>query len=177
MRGRGQLIVGGLLIFWGLLVLLDNLTGIDFGELFWPILLIGIGLWIVFRPRMVGPETDVGMRFLGDIRMMGDWQVKEVEYWSFIGDIKLDFSEAQVPAGETKIQVFGFIGDLKLRVPEDIGLAISNMGFITESRLFGRKVGGLFSPVDWKSEGYETAEKKVNIDMINFIGGVRASRP
>lgn len=177
MRGRGQLIIGGLLIFWGLLVLLENFTSIDFGELFWPIVLIGIGLWMIFRPRMVGAETDVGMRLLGDIRKMGEWQVKDVEYWSFIGDIKLDFSEAQVPAGETAIRVFGFIGDLKLRVPEGIGVAISNIGFVTESSIFGRKAGGFVTPVDWKSEGYEAAEKKLNIEMVNFIGGIKASRP
>ena len=176
MRGRGPYILGVFLILIGLLSLLNNLLGIDFGKLFWPLVFIGLGLLIIFRPRMVGPDTDVGIRLFGDIRRGGDWEMKDEEYWSFIGDIKLDLTEANVPPGETKIRAYGFIGDLKLRVPEGLGVAISNMGFITESKMLDKRMGGFLTPVNWESEGYETAEKKIDIEMINFIGGVRVTK-
>ncbi|NIS82191.1 MAG: hypothetical protein GTO14_18735 [Anaerolineales bacterium] len=176
MRGRGQLILGGFLILIGVLAVLDNLLGIDFGDLFLPLVFIGLGLLIIFRPQMAGPDTDVGVRVFGDIRRGGDWEVKDIEYWSFIGDIKLDLTEANIPPGETRIRVYGFIGDLKLRIPEGLGVEISNVGFVTESKVLENRMGGFLTPVDWKTEGYEAAEKKIDVEMINFIGGIRVTK-
>lgn len=177
MRDKGQLWLGGVLIFLGLLVLLDNVfVDIDFGSLFWPLIFILVGVLIIVRPRMVNPETEVGVRLFGDVRHLGEWEVNDAEYWSFIGDVKMDMREANIPIGETVLKMYGFIADFKLRVPDDVAVYVDNVGFITESRMFGKRMGGFLTPIHWKSEDYETAKKKLNIEMVNFIGGVTVIR-
>ena len=177
MRDKGQLWMGGVLIFLGLLILLDNIfVNIDFGSLFWPLVFILVGVLIIVRPRMVSSETDVNIRLFGDTREMGEWDAHDAEYWSFIGDVKMDLREANVPAGETVVKLYGFIADLKIRLPEDVAVSVDNIALITESKIFGKKMGGLLTPIDWKSDDYDGAKKKLNIEMVNFIGGVTLFR-
>jgi predicted membrane protein len=176
MRDKGQLWLGGVLIFLGVLIMLDNLFGIRFGSLFWPLVFILVGVLIIVRPRMVGPDTEVGVRLFGDVRNMGEWDVRDAEYWCFIGDVKLDMREANIPDGVTNLKMYGFITDLKMRVPQDLAVNIGNVGFITESRLFGERVGGFLTPINWKSDNYDSAKQKLNIEMVNFIGGVTLIR-
>lgn len=55
-RIAGRLIVGGLLIFFGLLFTLDNFGLIDAGDVldYWPVILIVLGFVRVFQPRHPG---------------------------------------------------------------------------------------------------------------------------
>ncbi len=57
---RGAIFWGGMLVLFGLLFLLSNLglVDLDVWSLFWPILLIGAGLWFLYG-YFVRPQADV----------------------------------------------------------------------------------------------------------------------
>lgn len=173
MRNQAQLIFGGIFICIGILALLSNLFDVDFGNFFMPALLIFIGILIIFRPRSLSPDTAFKLRFIGDIIRRGEWKVSGEEMWAFIGSLKLDMSHADIPAVETSFRVFSFIGDVRLVVPEGVGVSVSSFTFITDARIFGERFGGFFMPVDWSSNGYEEAEKKIRIERVSFLGNLR----
>lgn len=50
---KNSIIGGVVLIILGVLFLLDRWFNIDFGDL-WPLILIAIGVWLIFRDRIVG---------------------------------------------------------------------------------------------------------------------------
>jgi len=177
MRSRAQLIFGSFLIFFGFMFLLSNLFNIDLGDFCFPTVLILIGVVIIFRPRMLPTDTNFKLVPLGDVRRLGVWQVKNEEFWIFIGSLHLDLSEAEIPQGETTYRIFSFIGDVRLYLPEKIGASVSNMAFISDDRFLGEKRGGLFTPVEWSSEGYEGAERKLRIERFSFLGSVKVRRP
>ena len=178
MQNRSVIIFGGILIFIGLISLIGAIFNIQFGMIFWPLVLILIGVWIIVRPRLLPKDTAFKLRLLGDIRRRGEWSLHDEEIWSFIGDIRLDMSEATVPAGEVRIRVISFIGDVNLIVPEGVGIAVSQMSFITDTRAFDQvRRSGLLLPVDWASEGYSSAEKRIHLEMVSFIGKLRVKRP
>ena len=58
-RITGRLIVGALLIFFGLLFTLDNFGVVDAGDVlaFWPMILIVVGLLRVVQPRHPGQRV------------------------------------------------------------------------------------------------------------------------
>lgn len=58
-RITGRLIVGGLLIFFGLLFTLDNFGVVDAGDVlaYWPLILIVVGLLRVVQPRHPGQRV------------------------------------------------------------------------------------------------------------------------
>jgi predicted membrane protein len=55
----GRMILGGLLILFGLLFLLDNLGYMDARAMlrFWPLILVGLGVWKVMQPREDGQRA------------------------------------------------------------------------------------------------------------------------
>jgi predicted membrane protein len=55
-RITGRVIMGGMLIFFGLIFMLDNAGVLDAGDIFdyWPMILVAVGLLKVLRPREEG---------------------------------------------------------------------------------------------------------------------------
>jgi lia operon protein LiaF len=173
MRNQAQLIFGGVIILIGILVLVSNIFNVDFSNFILPLVLIFIGFLIIFRPRTLSPGTSFKLRFLGDIVRRGEWKVGSEEAWFFLGSLKLDMSQAEIPPGESTFRVFSFLGDVRLVVPENVGVSVSSFSFITDARLLGEKFGGFIAPVDWSTNGYEAAERKIRIERVAFLGNVR----
>jgi predicted membrane protein len=55
----GRMLIGALLVLFGLLFLLDNLGYMDAGAVlqFWPMILVGLGTWKVLQPREDGQRA------------------------------------------------------------------------------------------------------------------------
>jgi lia operon protein LiaF len=143
---------------------------------FWAVALILLGIWMIFRPRWVRGGTEVSFLLLGDHDRFGAWQVTDQEFWSFVGDIDLDMTHAEIPTGETTIRAFGFVGDVKLRLPEDVGFSVSSTAFLTSANLFGEKQDNLLVPYQISSANYETAERKIRLEATYFVVTVKLRR-
>jgi predicted membrane protein len=173
MRGQGRIVGGILIIFLGVVILASQFLKVDFCPFFFAVLLILFGVALLLRPRMLGADAGLRARLLGPIRHSGAWQVQEEEIWLFVGDVRLDFSKAEIPLGETPIRVFGFVADLRAIVPEDVGVAVTSNAIISNARIYGRKHDSFVVPAHGTSENYETAERKVQLEVTGFIANVR----
>jgi lia operon protein LiaF len=173
MRNSGVIFFGGVLILIGVLILAGSIFDINIWGFFWPVLLILLGLWVLIRPRWVGPRGAVEFLFFNNLRRKGVWQVKNEEIWSFLGDVYLDLTGAEIPTGESVYRIYGFIGDVDLIVPQDVGVKVSSAAFINEVKVFGRKQSSILFPVENASENYETAERKIRLDVAFFISDVK----
>ncbi|MGB2895309.1 MAG: cell wall-active antibiotics response protein LiaF [Anaerolineales bacterium] len=176
MKKQTQILIGGALIGFGILIMMSNLFDIDFGAICWPSFLILVGVLVIVRPRIAPPGTDVRMLLFGDLRRSGEWEVMDKEIWSFVGDVDLDFTQANFPEEEVTFQLYRFVGDVDLIVPEDIGISISSMGFVTEARLEGKKRGGFLTPIRYTSGNYESSVKKIHLEMISFVSDLKVIR-
>ena len=176
MKKQTQIILGSALIGIGILIMMSNLLDIDFGAICWPSFLILVGILIIVRPRIAPEGTDVRMQFFGDLRRSGEWDAKDEEFWSFVGDVDLDFTQANFPEDEVTFKLYRFVGDLDIIVPKDIGISVSSMGFVTEARLEGKKRGGVMTPVRYSSENFESAVKRIRLEMISFVADLKVIR-
>lgn len=77
MKNRGQLILGGALVLIGLLYILGVVFDIDLGRIFWPLLLIALGVWFLFRPKIGLSGGYADFRFIGNVRRRGAWKVED----------------------------------------------------------------------------------------------------
>jgi hypothetical protein len=177
MRNRGQLVIGGAVILIGLMLLVGALLDVEAGVFCLPVALILAGIWVLVRPQLVAPGTGVAMRLLGDVRRSGVWEVTEGEFWVGIGDVRLDLTEAEVPIGKTSLRIYGFIGDVRLVVPEGIGVSVASTALISDARVLGRKTDTFLGTFYWESEGFEAAERKVQLETIHFIINMRITQP
>jgi predicted membrane protein len=175
MRNQGQLVFAVILIAIGILFLIGNITDVDVWQ-FWPLFIILLGLWLLLRPRLVGSETAGGQKLLGDIRRRGTWQVSNQEFWTGIGDIKLDLTDAQIPEGESTLNTWSLIGSARLVVPADVGVSISSSALIGDVRFMGRKRDIWFTSVKMRTDDYQTAARKIELRSGCLIGDVRVKR-
>ena len=173
MRDQGQLLLGAAIILVGALLLVGSVLDIDVSALFWPILLILLGLGLLLRPRLITADTRAHYKLLGDFRREGAWQVADQEFWLAIGDVKLNMSEAQIPAGETRLRVWTFVSDVKLTVPKDVGVSLSCTAFVSEAKVFGRKRESILAPLRFDSEDYAGAERKIRMELTGFVAEVK----
>jgi lia operon protein LiaF len=176
MLNKGQVLIGILFILIGLLFLIGTVFDVDVGVFCFPLALIGIGVWLLVRPHMVGPGTAIQQKVLGDIRRDGAWEVVDEEFWIGVGDVDLDMTGAEIPIGETRLRVFGFVGDVDVLVPEGVGVSVSSMAFLTNGKILGRRQESFVTPVRVASDDYEAAERKVRLETTFFVTELKVRR-
>jgi len=177
MHNRGYIFIGGALIVLGLLALISSWVGVDFCALALPAALIAAGVYIILRMRSAQPGTAMNVRFLGDVKRTGAWTPLDEELWVLVGDATFDLTQATLPPGETVIRLMGFVGDLKLIVPDTVPVAVSSAAFLTSSKVYGKKRDTFLEPFETASEGYDAAESKLRFESWHFVSGLRLRRP
>jgi len=156
--------------------LIGAVFDIDVGAFCLPLGLIASGVLLLLRPQLVGPDTEFRLKLLGDVHRYGAWEVADEEIWIGVGDVRLDMTSADIPVGETRFRVFGFVGDVKVLVPEGVGVAVSSMSFVMDARVLGQRRDGFLTPLHFASDNYETAERKVQLETNFFVGNLRVKR-
>ena len=177
MYKRGYLVIGAALIVLGLLALISSWTHVDFWALALPLLVISAGVYILVRPRYAPRGGAMHIQPLGNIKRIGAWTAVDEELWILIGDAIFDLSQATLPPGETVIRVLGFVGDLKLVVPDTVPIAVTSVAFLTGSRIFGAKRDTFLQPFETATEGYADAESRIRFESWRFVTTVKVRRP
>ncbi len=177
MYKRGYLVIGAALIVLGLLALISYWIGVDFCALALPLLVISAGVYILLRPRYAPRGAAMHIQPLGNIKRTGAWTALDEELWVLIGDARFDLSQVTLPPGETVIRVLGFVGDLKLVVPDTVPVAITSVAFLTSSRIFGAKRDTFVEPFETATEGYADAESRLRFESWRFVTSVKVTHP
>lgn len=171
---RWQIIIGISLIVLGIFSLLSQLfPDIRLGRFFLPLFLIGLGLLLILRPRFTGPEVIIQFPIIGDIRKSGSWEVTQHEIWWFVGSNRLDFSEAVFPQDQATVKIIGFVTDIKVVLPDDVGLRVDSSAFFTEYSDQQGKQERFVSYLEEKSPNYLTAKKRVNVQVFAFVSEIK----
>jgi predicted membrane protein len=173
---RGQLVLGLILVVLGVLFLVGTVFHVDVGAFCWPIGFILVGTWLVLRPRLTQGNGTSDVVLLGDLRRRGKWTVRDGEIWLGVADVDLDFTMADLPPGETRLKFYGFVGDVDLVFPATVGVAVSAVGFVVDTDLFGHDYKTFLTPVEAASPDFSTAACKVRIEMIGFITDLKVKK-
>ena len=171
-----QRIIGVIILSLGLIVLLANLFDVNVWLVCFPVFLIAVGLWQLIRPSLRINGKPVATHLLGDIRRYGDWNVVDQEIWSFIGDVKLDLTQARIPPGKTTIRIYGFVGDVNLIAPADVGIAVSANGFVIDTKMWGTKQERIFGGINQVNSVYNTAECRLHLETYYFVSDVKVDQ-
>lgn len=177
MRSRGVMLIGIFLILMGVLALISNLTGVNFSRMCFPTVLILLGVLVLFRPRMVKEDTRVDFTLLGEYKRDGAWLVENTEIWSGIGEVKLDFTQSVIPAGETRIHIYHFLGDVVLRPGASMGLSLAASGLLNTVKWMGAKQDNFLNAVQLSTANFSQAERKVIVEVTTFVGDIKVIPP
>ncbi|MBW6472034.1 MAG: cell wall-active antibiotics response protein [Anaerolineaceae bacterium] len=172
MKNRTAILIGSILIILGVFSIIDALLGINLWSLVFPLILISLGFLILFRPKTLPGGTNFILRFVGETNKSNEWTVEPAEYWSFVGSMKLDFSQAVIPEGETSIVMYSFVNDLEIILPTDAGLKLIARGFVHDTKVKGNKEDHIFAPFEYETPGYAQQTRKINIQSLSFVSEV-----
>ena len=128
-------------------------------------------------PPWVAGENRSG--FIGDLYLGHDyWELKPMNVSHFIGDTIIDLTKAQIPFGETRLNVSAFIGDVKVFVPNDVDVEfnVNSSSFLGDITVFNRREGGFLRSMKEETSGYSYAEKKIRLQCSLFIGDIHVQR-
>ncbi|HET89642.1 MAG TPA: hypothetical protein ENN99_02740 [Chloroflexi bacterium] len=170
MHTKWQILIGLVITLIGVLSLIGVLFDVDIGPFCFAFTLIAAGTALLLRPTLF---TEGQFKLLGNVRRYGAWPVADEAFYVGVGDVRLDLTKADVPPGETTLRVFVLIGDVRVNVPEEVGVAISSMGVVADIKALDRKGDYILTPLDLTSDNYEAAERRVRLETWTFVGSLR----
>lgn len=139
----------------GLFTMLHNagvseLTGRDIASKGWPIILIAIGLSIIFGRSLVfkwgsAKRGQYMYHMVGDLRHgRGPWALKnDLSMDHGVGDTKLDLSTADITDGVHHIKVSQALGEIVIRVPDNVNVTVNADVNIGNLVIFGDQRSGM----------------------------------
>ncbi|MED4079396.1 cell wall-active antibiotics response protein LiaF [Halalkalibacterium halodurans] len=112
--------------------------------------------------------------FIGDIHYVYDpFELDDFTIWNGIGEVKIDFSKAMIPEGETVIIIQQLIGEINLFVPEDLAVSVQGTSWIGDVSLFQRRQGGFFQTLSVATKDYKQSPRRIKLVLSTVIGEVK----
>ncbi len=183
----GNFLWGLVLIIIGGLILLDNLEILEFWQalgMIWPVILIIVGLWIIYKksrgePAGVGisPKQKNMSQGFGDLIIDAkDMDPDGLNLSSGFGDVEVNLTRARFEDKEHNINISSGFGDVRVMLPQDVPVGASGKSFAGKIDILGRTADGLGNNLEYKDENYDTSAKKVNIKAKLAFGDIRIFR-
>jgi lia operon protein LiaF len=199
---KKQISWGSFLVLFSSLLIMDRFGLVRFNFLdvwkLWPFLLIYIGLTMLFRDRKIKviyktdlssedqedkiPATEASLKRIRGVSVgkvtfkKQNWAVEPMDLYNMVGEYFIDFSKGFIPDRETPIRVRGWVGEVKMLIPEDVPVKINAVIGVGEVKLFDYAQEQIKHVVTYKSEDYDGAVRKLDITIDLKIGSVRIDR-
>jgi len=177
-RASGLNVGGWILIGLGVLMLAANtrLWGFDLSRLwgtFWALVVILVG-WTVLRSSppvgQAGRTQWVVMSGL-EQRVTG-WPLRSGSYVVIMGGADLDLRVADVPDGETYLDLTAIMGAIELIVPPDMSVECEGAAILGGVTVLGQSSGGVISSRTFIRAGSAESTKMLRVRCRAIMGGV-----
>ena len=111
-------------------------------------------------------------RAVGHVRSSaGGWSVEDDAVIStVVGDIALDLRDANLPAGETELALFCWLGTIQVRVPREFGVDVTAQSIVGSVDVLGRREEGVVRDIHVRSDGYDEHVRRVRLRLSTFVG-------
>ncbi len=181
------ILFASLLILIGVLALLDSLEVVEFwpslGKL-WPLVLIILGIWFLFRRHHFSWDDKVYVhggnkqsKAFGDLKIDStgiDPHGMNIEMG--FGDLEVNLTKANFADKESLVQLALGFGDVKVWMPSDVKTSISASCGAGDIDVLGKRDEGLGNRVEHQDEGYESAQRKLKLMVKLGFGDIKISR-
>ncbi|HLH06296.1 MAG TPA: DUF5668 domain-containing protein [Terriglobales bacterium] len=122
--GRGNVVGGGIMLIWGVLLLAASLGYLGWGTM-WPWFLIGLGallVWQAMRPKPAALPLSAGVLhpecvFSSIEKVVTDQEFEQGSASAIFGGVELDFLQANMAKDTAVLEVNAVFGSIEVRVP------------------------------------------------------------
>jgi len=182
---------GATLIIIGFLFFFDQWGWLDVGDL-WPLIIIGVGVYLIIKSRTVTHYSREHGSTIGDQSVTADSH--QVNYSNTFGDIKVkiiskrfesgrintsfgsvkvDLEELDIESGEQTLHLETTFGDIKIIPPKNVSFSIEGSNTAGDIKIFNEKKSGWRQDVTYKTDNYDSADKKLKIVTSQVFGDLK----
>jgi lia operon protein LiaF len=105
-----------------------------------------------------------------------NWSVEPMNIHKGILDYDFDFTKAFIPDEETPISISGWVGDIKIRVPEDLEFMIEGRTNLGDIKVGDVKSDGFGQDLYYKTPGYDQVTRKLKFSFNFRVLDLRIER-
>lgn len=177
----GEILVGLIVLVFSGALLARNIGFLEvdlsiFWNLFWPIILILLGISF-----FSGQKSGGGFQFAvmsGIDHTKEQWEAKSESYLALMGGIELDMTLADITEDETVLDFTAIMGGIDLKVPDDVDVECSGIYILGGTEMLDKDAGGIIGTVKAGQKGdseNQDSPKKVIIQARTIMGGISVS--
>jgi lia operon protein LiaF len=127
------------------------------------------------KPKLKKHKVNKGF-IVGEIKLSEpNWPLEPMKFNNVVGDYYFDLSKAFIPEGETPVEIKGWVGDVKVIIPENVPVEITIKVKVGEVKLFEQKSSEIRSDFYYQSPGYEQSSKKIKLLVNVKVASIRIS--
>ena len=134
-------IMSGMVALVGIIFLLRNLgvpylQELHFWEIFWPLVIIAAGLWLLSNKKVPIPrggssnsddQLEAFALFSGSNPRSSSMNFKSADVFAMFGGVDLDLRQASVQEAPAKIDAFVMFGGVDIKVPDDWKVKVTGL--------------------------------------------------
>ncbi|MFW5986173.1 MAG: LiaF transmembrane domain-containing protein [Halanaerobiales bacterium] len=174
-KNRLNMGIGLLILVLGIAIIARNLGYYTFDfsilwKLLWPLLLIYIGYNILKSETFSGSGSWAVMS--GIERKQKGWELKDESYNALMGGIDLDLTAADIPEGETTLNMNVIMGGIDIKAPKELPIIFRGNCILGGISLFDEESGGILVNREFVNNGSEDTTKKLVINSLCIMGGI-----
>lgn len=145
-------------------------------ELLWSILfavlLIFAGFHLI-RGRVLSGSGGGRLAFLGGLNVGAStpWKLESGSYFAFMGGIEMDLTRAELPEGETIIDLTAVMGGINVKIPADLAVVYEGTAILGGIAFKDQADGGIIA-AHRVGEIEEGVGKFLRIQARSFMGGI-----
>lgn len=112
-------------------------------------------------------------KFIGDMYVdCNGVELQNIEIGSFLGDTEVKLHGGKLSPGLNRMIISGFIGDVRILVPQGMAVFAQSSNFLGDIEMMGRHSSGFGNSLDAQTTDYNEATSKLYVATNHFIGDV-----
>jgi Predicted membrane protein len=94
-----------------------------------------------------------------------NWMVRPMNEHVRIADYKFDFTKAFIPEETIPIRLSGWVGDIKILVPDDLAYRVAVRAKVGDTKIGNKKWDGILRNISYQTENYDEAVRRLDFDF------------
>ncbi|MBD0383570.1 cell wall-active antibiotics response protein LiaF [Paenibacillus sedimenti] len=138
------------------------------------VVLISLGLFFIRSKQVHRDDTYIQKQKLVDSVRLGrePWILRNSSTWYIIGETYIDLSLAILEQKETTVILQGVVGDVDIKVPDDIGISVTSSVTLGQIQIASERESGVLNKLMWQSANYDNCDHRVKLVLSYIVGDI-----
>ncbi|MCJ7806555.1 MAG: cell wall-active antibiotics response protein [Clostridia bacterium] len=144
-----------------------------FWNLVWPVVLILIGFNLM-RGKSHSGGKGGRFTFMGGTNIGGaqPWKLESGSYFAFMGGIEMDLTAAEIPEGETVLDLTAIMGGIDVKIPKDLSVIYEGSAVLGGVTFKDQEDGGIIGGRKVEQNITNSTKNIVRIQARAIMGGI-----